>query len=1211
MVLGKLMPLHEANRTDARAANSPVLSSTERADPQTILRLARIYRAAGLSTAALGIVVLTGWLLDIAMLKSIVIEWPTMKPNTALACILAGVSLWALATEPAWRVLRIVAIVCSVAVAAIGGATLAQVVFELDLGIDQLLITEPPGAPGTAVPGRMAPPTALNFVLIGVAVVLLTGHSARRKRAAEYLAVVALALSGLVLLGHLYGVHTLYQLGTGETMALPTSMAFIMLAIGALAAAGPKSWVALAVGTNDGGRMLRHLWIPSVCILPMLGAVRLFGERLGFYGSEFGLALMVTASIFVLTVLAWRYARSVEQVSAARRLAEAGLRASEERLRLATESAGMGTWDVDLRTGEAVWSENRFRLFGYPPAPGGRARMEMWHSRVHPDDLPSVMEAMDKARRDRSLYAPDHRIVRADDGRIVWLRVAGRFHYDDAGQPIRFAGVSFDNTARKQAELALRESERRERDRAVELEALLATVPAGVWIAHDADCRRITGNHAANALFRLNAGAQASLTAPEAERPTHFKVFRDGHELVGDELPVQRAACGHAVHDFETTIVFADGTVRHTLINAVPLRDDRGDPRGAVAAFVDITERKRTEEALRVNEARFRSYFELGLIGMAITSPEQHILEVNDELCRILGYERRELSSTTWAKLTHPEDLAADIAQFNRVLAGEIDGYSLEKRWIRKDGEAVFTTISVKCLRRADGSVDYFVALLQDITKRKRAEEALRESEKQLSYALEASTEGLWDWNVQTGTVHYSPNWIKALGYSPEEVPSHVSFWQSIVHPKDVQGVRDALAAHFEGRTPLYACENRLRLKSGEYRWNLDRGKIVEWDADGTPLRMVGTDTDITVRKEAELAQAQLAAIVESNGDAIISRGLDRTILSWNPAAERLFGWTAQEAIGRSMRITTPPDAWGTRDALIERVKRGEMVGSIETLRVRKDGTRFYGEVSYSPVKDAQGNVVSIATVIRDITERKQAEHALRDYTERLESVSRELLEVREKERAAIVRELHDQIGQLLGAAKLGLQLMRRRSTEAPPPGDLDESIRTIDQALEETRTLSVDPRPPQLDELGLPAALRLYAERLARASRLKLHFAPTRLPALRPPLDTTCFRIAQEALQNIVRHASAKNIWIELSAEGGVLHLTVRDDGMGCDLAAVRSRTERGNSMGLLNMEECVTLAAGTIEFESHPGDGVKVHAAFPLSETPFPASGKTSDAR
>jgi PAS domain S-box-containing protein len=134
------------------------------------------------------------------------------------------------------------------------------------------------------------------------------------------------------------------------------------------------------------------------------------------------------------------------------------------------------------------------------------------------------------------------------------------------------------------------------------------------------------------------------------------------------------------------------------------------------------------ERVSRDNEARFRSYFELGLIGMAITSPDKGVLEVNDELCNILGYERAELLRMTWGDLTEPEDLAADTAQFNRVLAGEIDGYSLDKQIVRKDGQIILATISVKCVRRADGSVNYFVALLQDITERKRAEERLEQA---------------------------------------------------------------------------------------------------------------------------------------------------------------------------------------------------------------------------------------------------------------------------------------------------------------------------------------------------------------------------------------------------------------------------------------------------------------------------------------------------
>jgi PAS domain S-box-containing protein len=145
---------------------------------------------------------------------------------------------------------------------------------------------------------------------------------------------------------------------------------------------------------------------------------------------------------------------------------------------------------------------------------------------------------------------------------------------------------------------------------------------------------------------------------------------------------------------------------------------------------INFISRARAEKELRESEERFRSYFQLGLIGMAITSPGKRMLEVNDEICKILGYERDELLKMNWAEMTHPDDLAADFANFERVMAGEIDGYKLDKRFIRRDGRIIDTTISVKALRTANGAVDHFVSLLEDVTERKRAEEALRESER-------------------------------------------------------------------------------------------------------------------------------------------------------------------------------------------------------------------------------------------------------------------------------------------------------------------------------------------------------------------------------------------------------------------------------------------------------------------------------------------------
>ncbi len=237
------------------------------------------------------------------------------------------------------------------------------------------------------------------------------------------------------------------------------------------------------------------------------------------------------------------------------------------------------------------------------------------------------------------------------------------------------------------------------------------------------------------------------------------------------------AACGRAMQRRERVIiedVLADpdfephreiaALAGFRAVQSTPLFSRSGEPLGMISThfrqphrpsghdlrFTDLyarlagelIERQRAEEALGASEERFRRYFELGLIGMAMTSPAKGILEVNDELCVMLGYERSELMKKTWAEMTHQDDLAADVAQFDRVTAGEIDGYTLDKRWIRKDGRVIDTIMSAKCLRRADGSVDYFVGLVQDITERKRSEEALRAAQAQLAHVARVTTMG-------------------------------------------------------------------------------------------------------------------------------------------------------------------------------------------------------------------------------------------------------------------------------------------------------------------------------------------------------------------------------------------------------------------------------------------------------------------------------------
>ena len=234
---------------------------------------------------------------------------------------------------------------------------------------------------------------------------------------------------------------------------------------------------------------------------------------------------------------------------------------------------------------------------------------------------------------------------------------------------------------------------------------------------------------------------------------------------------------------------------------------------------------------------------------------------------------------------------------------------------------------------------------------------------------------------------------------------------------------------------------------------------------------------------------------------------------------------------------------------------------------------------------------------IRDITQRRRAEDKLKSYGYKLQVLSRRLLEAQETERKNIARELHDEIGQSLTVLQLNLQAILQSSGIKSREACVRQSLEVVDCVLEQVQDISLNLRPLILDDLGLESALRWFTERQAALVGLKARFLADplerRLDAL---VETGCFRVAQEALTNVVRHAKAKNVSVELHKEGRQIHLRVRDDGVGFDVGGVREKAERGVSLGLLSMEERAALAGGGLELKSDPKNGTEVHAWFPL---------------
>ncbi|MDY0020295.1 MAG: PAS domain S-box protein, partial [Anaerolineae bacterium] len=273
-------------------------------------------------------------------------------------------------------------------------------------------------------------------------------------------------------------------------------------------------------------------------------------------------------------------------------------------------------------------------------------------------------------------------------------------------------------------------------------------------------------------------------------------------------------------------------------------------------------------------------------------------------------------------------------------------------------------------------------ALGSNIVSRRKAERALRVSEERLKLAIEGSNDGLWDWNVATGAVYLSSRWETMLGFEPGEVIGHVNTWEALLHPDDLNYVRPILATHMEGQTPYYETEYRMRAKSGDWLWVLDRGKVVERGASGEPLRAVGTHTDITDRKRTEEALRIKDHAIASSLNAIAISDLKGKLTYANPSALKMWGYAEEsEILGRPIL-----SFWRDTDKARKGFAALQLSGgwSGELVAKRKDDTVFDAQLAANIVTDTKGNPICMMASFLDITERKQAEKQLQQQAKRL-----------------------------------------------------------------------------------------------------------------------------------------------------------------------------------------------------------------------------------
>lgn len=378
---------------------------------------------------------------------------------------------------------------------------------------------------------------------------------------------------------------------------------------------------------------------------------------------------------------------------------------------------------------------------------------------------------------------------------------------------------------------------------------------------------------------------------------------------------------------------------------------------------------------LPVSDAELKHYFDTGVIGMVIISPEMRMVMLNDKYCDITGYSREELLGMKFTAITHPDDVEIGISKFERAKAGELDRFETSKRYIRKDGRVIHVIISTKYAYGADGTMTYAVGFVQDITEQKYVEKELRERESRLREAQRIARLGFWEWDLIRDELFWSDELFSLLGLDPEEFAVTPASLQELIHPKDRESFYDHFKAVQERDIP-FKHEHRIILPNGEIKNHRVQGEVIR-DASGLPIRAIGTVLDITESKQAEKILLLYENIVNASSDAMAVIGLDYEYLAVNQHYLDAFQTTREKVIGRHVNEIIGEDNFeNIAKPNIDRALSGEP-SNMHGWSYQPGFGRRYLDIFDTPLRDADGEIFGVVINAHDITERKLAEDEL------------------------------------------------------------------------------------------------------------------------------------------------------------------------------------------------------------------------------------------
>jgi PAS domain S-box-containing protein len=608
--------------------------------------------------------------------------------------------------------------------------------------------------------------------------------------------------------------------------------------------------------------------------------------------------------------------------------------------------------------------------------------------------------------------------------------------------------------------------------------------------------------------------------------------------------------------------------------------------------------------SLMREEKRYRDIFEHTGAATAILDKDARIRQTNTEMKKILDYKGNEIEGRKLADfLTETES-----SRISGYLSGVASGRGfvpdqVETRFVRRDGSGVDVLLTIAGAGENGGIVVSFL----DITEKKNIERSLREARIFAETIIANVPEVVYSLDRSLRPTYISPKSRDLFGYDPGEFLSHPDLWEQIVHEDDRSALRQVIDRIHEGRP--YTVEVRMVRKDGTVRWVHNSGSPTR-DASGAVVRVDGSFTDITDRKQAEKERSFLASIVESSDATIVGKTLDGTIVSWNSGAERNTGYRADEVIGKNISLLIPESRKGEMEMILDKIRQGERMEHFETQRVRKDGSVMDVSLTISPITNPAGQIIGASSIGRDITRRKEAEAQLRSYARDLKSRNEEL------EQFAYVAS-HD-LQEPLRMVASYVQLLQRRY-EGRLDEDADEFIHyAVDGASRMQMLINDLLALSRVSTRGKPFAETDTEDLLDQTLRsLKIQIEEHDAVVTHDPLPVVMADSSQlsQVFQNLISNAikfhglDAPRVHVTARQSGDEWLFAVKDNGIGIEpqyfdrifviFQRLHSKAEYpGTGIGLAICKRIIERHGGRIWVASEPGEGSTFFFTIPIRE-------------